>query len=82
MGFALRLTLATTLLTALVACGPGENEPGPGGVTVGEARDLDTAAAAIEAARLPDDAISPTPPGTGAAPPAKDGGPAAQAPAS
>lgn len=36
-------------LTALLCgCGKGENEPGPGGVTVGEARALDEAAEMIE----------------------------------
>ncbi len=38
---------------ALAACGASDNEPGPGGVTVGEARALDEAAAMIEAKRLP-----------------------------
>ncbi len=38
---------------ALTACGASDNEPGPGGVTVGEARALDEAAAMIEAKRLP-----------------------------
>lgn len=42
--------LATTLLAA---CGPADNEPGPGGVTVGESRALDEAAEMIEAKRLP-----------------------------
>jgi len=37
----------------LTACGPADNEPGPGGVTVGEARALDEAAEMIEAKRLP-----------------------------
>jgi hypothetical protein len=44
------VTLAILLLTA---CGPADNEPGPGGVTVGEARALDEAAEMIEAKRLP-----------------------------
>ncbi len=37
----------------LAACGPADNEPGPGGVTVGEARALDEAAEMIEQKRLP-----------------------------
>ena len=42
------------LLSLLVAgCGPGENEPGPGGVTVGEAKALDDAAAMLDAHRSP-----------------------------
>lgn len=45
-------------LFALAACGAGENDPGPGGVTVGEARALDEAAEMIEARRLPGDALA------------------------
>lgn len=41
------------MILALAGCGPAENEPGPGGVTVGEARALDEAAEMIEAKRLP-----------------------------
>ncbi len=60
------------LLTALTclslgACGPGENEPGPGGVTVGEARALDEAAAMLDARRSPVEGTAtvpaPLPPG-------------------
>ena len=36
----------------LAACGQGENDPGPGGVTVGEARALDDAAQMLEERRL------------------------------
>ncbi|MGD9664021.1 MAG: hypothetical protein AB7U34_02265 [Novosphingobium sp.] len=43
---------------ALSACGSSDNAPGPGGVTVGEARALDEAAQMIEQRRLPDDIIS------------------------
>lgn len=32
----------------LCGCGPNDNDPGPGGVTVGEARALDEAAEMIE----------------------------------
>lgn len=46
---------------ALAACGPGENAPGPGGVTVGEARALDRAAEIIEERRLPPEALAPLP---------------------
>lgn len=49
---------------ALAACGKGENEPGPGGVTVGEAKALDEAAQMLEERNLPADAIPaplPTP---------------------
>ena len=37
----------------LAGCGPSDNDPGPGGVSVGEARALDEAAEMIEARRLP-----------------------------
>jgi hypothetical protein len=39
---------------ALAGCGPGDDDPGAGGVTVGEARALDEAAAMLDAQRLPD----------------------------
>ncbi len=56
------LTLSVLCLL-LAACGPGENEPGPGGVTVGEARALDDAAAMLDARRSPADgaAVVPAP---------------------
>lgn len=44
-------------LALLAACGKADNEPGPGGVTVGEARALDEAAAMVEQQRLPPEAI-------------------------
>ncbi|MBV1918551.1 MAG: hypothetical protein KUG65_10900 [Sphingomonadaceae bacterium] len=46
----IKLVLTACLLVA--ACGKGDNEPGPGGVTVGEARALDEAAQMIEERRL------------------------------
>lgn len=45
------------LLLSLAACGPADNEPGPGGVTVGEAKALDDAAEMLEQRRLPPAAI-------------------------
>ena len=59
----------------LAACGPGENDPGPGGVTVGEARALDDAAAMLDAHRSPADgaAVVPAP-----LPPAPDASGAAK----
>jgi hypothetical protein len=48
--------LAAALL--LSACG-SDDDPGPGGVTVGEARALDEAAEMIEARRLPPEALRP-----------------------
>ena len=44
-------------LAALAACEPAGNEPGPGGVTVDEARALDEAAEMLEARRLPEEAL-------------------------
>lgn len=69
--------LIPLLCAALSACGPGENEPGPGGVTVGEAKALDEAAAMLDAQRSPVDgtatmpaplppAATPSPSGTAA----------------
>ena len=54
------LALATLCLS-LAACGPGENEPGPGGVTVGEAKALDDAAAMLDARRSPADGAAKVP---------------------
>jgi hypothetical protein len=45
----------------LAACGPGENDPGPGGVTVGEAKALDDAAAMLDAQRSPADGAAKVP---------------------
>ena len=47
-----KIALAIGMLS-LASCSPADNEPGPGGVTVGEARALDEAAEMIEAKRLP-----------------------------
>ena len=52
------LVLAATCL--LAACGQGDNEPGPGGVTVGEAKALDEAAEMLEQRRMPPEAVQPT----------------------
>lgn len=51
------ISLAAILL--LAACGKADNEPGPGGVTVGEARALDEAAEMIEGQRLPPELAQP-----------------------
>ena len=48
-----RLILTTALAGLLAACGSSDNDPGPGGVTVGEARALDEAAEMIESRRPP-----------------------------
>jgi len=44
----------------LAACGKGENDPGPGGVTVGEARALDEAAQMLDERRPPEEVLQPT----------------------
>ena len=58
-----RLMMKRTILIAsalfLAACGESDTDPGPGGVTVGEAKALDEAAEMIEARRLPEDALTP-----------------------
>ena len=46
---------------ALAACGPGENDPGPGGVTMEEARALDEAASMLDEQRLPPGALETQP---------------------
>ena len=45
--------IAAPLVALLAACGPGENDPGPGGVTTGEAKALDEAAAMLDEQRSP-----------------------------
>jgi len=52
--------LALAPLLVLAACGPSENDPGPGGVTVGEAKALDEAAEMIEQRRQPLPTPSPS----------------------
>lgn len=56
----MRYVLILIALATTSACGKADNEPGPGGVTVGEARALDEAAEMIEAKRLPDQALDNT----------------------
>ncbi len=63
----------------VTGCGSKDTDPGPGGVTVAEAKALDEAAEMIEAQRLPADALET---GTAAAPAAPESGsPAPAAPA-
>ena len=45
--------MAALLPALLAACGPGENDPGPGGVTMEEARALDEAAEMLDERKLP-----------------------------
>lgn len=49
-----RALSALWLALLLAACGAGDNDPGPGGVTVGEARALDEAAEMLDEQRLPE----------------------------
>jgi hypothetical protein len=56
--------LALLPLALLAACGPSDSDPGPGGVTVGEAKALDEAAELLDQRRLPPEALpnaSPSP---------------------
>ncbi len=46
------------LSCGLAACGPAENDPGPGGVTVGEARALDEAAEMLDERQANPDAVT------------------------
>lgn len=48
-----------------MACGPAPNDPGPGGVTVGEAQALDEAAEMLDERNIPpEDEQAPVPPNT------------------
>lgn len=47
------------LLAGLVACGPAPNDPGPGGVTVGEAKALDEAAKMLDERNAPPETDAP-----------------------
>lgn len=46
-------------ILALSACGKSDSDPGPGGVTVGEARALDQAAEMLDQRRPPPEAFEP-----------------------
>jgi hypothetical protein len=63
----MRKAAILAVLLTLAACGKSDNDPGPGGVTVGEAKALDEAAEMIEARRMPPEALA-TPAATQAAP--------------
>lgn len=53
-----RAFLFATVL-ALSGCGKSDSDPGPGGVTVGEARALDQAAEMLDERRPPPEAFEP-----------------------
>jgi len=55
MRFAPLALLAGALLAG---CGQNDTDPGPGGVTRGEARALDDAAEMLDEQQLPEDALS------------------------
>ena len=59
----------------LSGCGPNDTDPGPGGVTVGEARALDKAAEMLDEQRLPEEALTPAQPASAdeEVPPAPEG---------
>jgi hypothetical protein len=67
----MRYLTALAIPLLLAACGKADNAPGPGGVTVGEAKALDEAAEMIEGQRLPPAAITGTPAAAPAQPAAK-----------
>lgn len=56
---------ALVLLCAVLvaACSKADTAPGPGGVTMGEARALDEAAAMLDERRPPVQAVQPSAPG-------------------
>ena len=47
-------TTVLLLIAALASCGPADNEPGPGGVSVEDARALDEAAKQLDGQTSPD----------------------------
>jgi len=47
-GGMLKMVAVSACALAAVSCGAAENDPGPGGVTVGEARALDEAAEMLD----------------------------------
>ena len=56
-GGARALPAFLTAALLLAGCGPNDTDPGPGGVTVGEARALDQAAEMLDEQRFPDEAL-------------------------
>jgi|TARA_R100001244_G_scaffold39766_9_gene35988 hypothetical protein len=53
----MRNLFSVAIMTGLVACGPAQNDPGPGGVTVGEAKALDEAAEMLDERNAPPPSI-------------------------
>ena len=52
--------VSIVILTGLAACGPAQNDPGPGGVTIGEAKALDEAAEMLDERNSPPESIKKT----------------------
>jgi hypothetical protein len=61
----IRAGVLSALFLLLAACG-SDTDPGPGGVTVGEARALDEAAEMLDEQRLPPEALPSPAPGPAA----------------
>lgn len=70
---AMRRAATLALAVLATACGPRDTDPGPGGVTVAEAKALDDAAQMLEQRRLPPEATQETTPA-----PSAEASPAAQ----
>lgn len=72
----MRKIACLALAVLVAACGPKETDPGPGGVTVAEAKALDQAAEMLEQRRLPPEATQDeTPAPKGKASPAAQSSP-------
>ena len=54
------IALAAVSLT-IASCGASDNDPGPGAVTVGEARALDEAAEMLDERRMPAEVMEESP---------------------
>lgn len=74
----MRRLLPLLAILCLAACGPKDTDAGPGGVSVGEARALDQAAAMLDRQRLPPGALASGAPSAQPRPatPAPSGSPA------
>jgi len=56
-GRAIALPVWLVAVGLVAGCGSSDNDPGPGGVTVGEARALDEATEMLDEQRLPPEAL-------------------------
>lgn len=64
----MRKAVCLLLATLAAGCGPKDTDPGPGGVTVAEAKALDQAAEMLEQRRLPPEATQAPAPASEASP--------------